>query len=470
MEIQVNNLTSKLITDNPKILEALHKKYSFKVPGYQYTPQYKRKVWDGTKSYFKKNGEFRTGLLHRIEEDLKLIGVPEKDLYLSGDPVTVDPMFWGNPESILPVDKYEYKDFQRDAIYFALDRKRCIVESPTSSGKSVMMAGLIKNLQEIQVKKIVVLFREKGILKQTYEFFKSCGIENLGINFGEGFIYGDVMLSTVQSIHKILDTHLYDAGALIIDEAHQFCKGETTIAAIEAFPNAYFRVAFTATAPTEKSEDIHGRMTLEGAFGEVYVTRTVTDLIEDGSIARPIIQVVEFSPEITESDKDLDYLSIYEKFVTTNTERNNLITKIVSSIKSSGKPTKTLILCKDLQHLEILKSSLNAYSVEGKDSIEDRYSVIKDFLKDPNNPVLIGTNVLQTGISIHEITHMIDARGLEGRVPTLQGLGRGMRKSDGKHEFYFFDFYDKVPYMEDHSKKRIKHYKKLELEINYVKL
>lgn len=470
MEIQVNNLTSKLITDNPKILEALHKKYSFKVPGYQYTPQYKRKVWDGTKAYFKKNGEFRTGLLHRIEEDLISIGVPVKDLYLSGESEVVDPLFWGKPEDILPVEKYEYLDYQQEAIYYALDNKRCIIESPTSSGKSVMMAGLIKNIQAMDRGKIVVLFREKGILQQTYEFFKACGLKDLGINFGEGYIYGDVMLSTVQSIHKILDTHLYESLALIIDEAHQFCKGETTIAAIEAFPKAVFRVAFTATVPTEKAEDIHGRMVLEGAFGKVYVTRTVTDLIEDGAIAKPIIQIVEFNPTLTDKDKDLSYLETYEKFVTLNEERNNLIVKIVNHIRSSGKKSKTMILCKDLKHLEILKSKLNAYSVEGKDSIDERYKVIKSFVKDKDNPVLVGTNVLQTGISIHEITHLIDTRALEGRVPTLQGLGRGMRKAEGKHEFFFFDFYDKVPYMEDHSKKRIKHYKKLNLEINYVKI
>ena len=447
----------------------MHEKYGFKVPGYQYTPQYKRKVWDGNKHYFKKTGEFRTGLLHRVRKDLELIGASPKDIYLSGDPKVIDALWDGALNDVANVDNFEYRDYQKEAIYFALENKRCIVESPTSSGKTLIMAGLIKNLQSTRIEKIVVLFREKGILRQTYEFFKSCGIKGLGINFGEGFIYGDVMLSTVQSIHKILDTHLYEAGALIIDEAHQFCKGESTVAAIEAFPNAVYRVAFTATVPSEK-QDIHGRLTLEGAFGEVYVTRTVSDLIDDGSVAKPIIQIVEFAPTLTEKDKELSYLELYEKFITKNEERNSKVVSLVNLIKSSGKPSKTLILCKDLNHLEILKAKLNAYSVEGKDSIEDRYSIIKSFIKDKNNPVLIGTNVMQTGISINEITHMIDTRALEGRIPTLQGLGRGMRKDSEKSEFYFFDFYDKLPYMEAHSKKRIKHYKELELEINYVKL
>ena len=76
---------------------------------------------------------------------------------------------------------------------------------------------------------------------------------------------------------------------------------------------------------------------------------------------------------------------------------------------------------------------------------------------------------MQTGISIDEITHMINARGLSGEVPTLQGLGRGIRKAKGKDEMYFYDFYDRMPYLEEHSIQRANHYKRLKFEVQNVR-
>ena len=461
MEIQVGNLISKLVTDNPKLLEVFHEKYAYKVPGYQYTPQYKRRVWDGKKSYFKKSGEFRTGLLDRITSDLITIGVNRNAV--SGDPLIVD-------DFVLPVKgvkNFNYFDYQEEAIQEALNCKRMIIESPVGSGKTLIMAGIVASLAP---RRMIVLFKEKGILKQTYDFFKKCGIKNLGINSGEGYIDGEVMLTTVQSIDRVLDSHLDQAEVLMVDEAHQFCKGETTVAAIESFKNAIWRIAFTATVPSEKN-DIHGRLTLEGAFGGVYSTRSTDDLIKDGKLAKPIIQILEFNPTLDKVDDDLSYQELYEKYIVSNELRNSQISQICNSISSKNKSSKTLILCKNLCQVQHLKNLLpGSVSVEGKDTLEERYEIIQSFIADTKHPILIGTNVLQTGININEITHMINARGLEGEIPTIQGLGRGIRKSEGKTEMHFYDFYDKVPYLEKHSKSRIKHYESLKFEINYAKL
>ena len=80
MRIVKDTLTSILETDNPKIIEALRTKYSFSVPGYQYSPAYRSRRWDGKKRYFASNGRFRTGLLTRVLKDLELIGVNTKDI------------------------------------------------------------------------------------------------------------------------------------------------------------------------------------------------------------------------------------------------------------------------------------------------------------------------------------------------------------------------------------------------------
>jgi superfamily II DNA or RNA helicase len=462
MKITVGNLTSTLETDNPKIISALRDKYAFSVPGHEYSQAYKNRRWDGKKRYFGANGKFKTGLISRILKDLREIGV--KDIEWENKP---------EPESffIPEIGNFKYREYQEKAIYQCLKRRRAIVDSPTGSGKTLIMAGCIAALQWGDNPKIVVLFREKGILNQTYEFFKRCGIKNLGYNSGEGYIPGQVMLSTVQSIERIIDTHLQETEVLMVDEAHQFCRGETTIAAIESFSNASYRLAFTATPPREGAKDINARMVLEGAFGSVYTTRTAEDLIKDGALAKPIIQIVDNNnlPLEDAVEDDLSYLDIYDQYVVNCDTRNDKIKAIVSKIYRSNPNAKILILVKNLQHIENLQERIgNCYTIEGKDDIDSRYDIINKFVKDDEAATIIGTNVMQTGISIDEITHMINARGLSGEVPTLQGLGRGIRKAKGKDTMYFYDFYDHAPYLENHSKQRIRHYKRLKFEVHNV--
>jgi len=460
MRIVVGNLTSTLETDNPKIISALKEKYAFSVPGHEYSQAYKKRRWDGKKRYFGANGKFRTGLLRRIVADLENIGATDIE--------------WENrleeQEPFIPsVGNFEYREYQEKAIYQCLKRRRAIVDSPTGSGKTLIMAGCIAALQHGQDVTAVVLFREKGILNQTYEFFKRCGIRDLGYNSGEGYVPGKVMLSTVQSIEKIIDTHLHETELLMVDEAHQFCKGETTIAAVESFPNASYRLAFTATPPREKAKDINARMVLEGAFGPVYTTRTAEDLIKDGALAKPIIQVVDNTP-VSSVENGLSYLDIYDQYVVNCDQRNDKIKDIVSKVYQSNPKAKILILVKNLQHIENLQERVsNCYTIEGKDDIDSRYDIINKFVRDDKAASIIGTNVMQTGISIDEITHMINARGLSGEVPTLQGLGRGIRKAEGKDKMYFYDFYDRIPYLENHSKQRIQHYKRLKFEVHNVR-
>lgn len=461
MRIIVGNLTTALETDNPKIIQALKDKYAFPVPGYQFSPAYKARRWDGKKRYFGANGKFKTGLLDRILKDLKAIGVEDIDW--------VDRVEESEP-FIPSVSKFEYREYQEKAIYNCLLKRRAIVSSPTGSGKTLIMAGCIAALQHgNEDLHAVILFREKGILKQTYEFFKQCGIEGLGINSGEGYEHGKIMLSTVQSIERIIDTHLDQSTLLMVDEAHQFCKGDTTIAAVESFPNATYRLAFTATPPREGSKDINARMVLEGAFGEVYTTRTAEELVKDGSLAKPIIQIINI-PEPSSVDSDLSYLDIYDEYIVNNEFRNNVIKDTVSKVYKGNSNAKVLILVKNLQHISNLKSLIpNCYTIEGKDDIGSRYDIIKEFINDEKPATIIGTNVMQTGISIDEISHMVNARGLAGEVPTVQGLGRGTRKAEGKSEVYMYDFIDNVKYLKAHSDQRIKHYTNLKFEVRYVK-
>ena len=126
------------------------------------------------------------------------------------------------------------------------------------------MAGLVKALAG---RKMVLLFNAKQLLTQSYDFLtKTCGMDNIGLCFGEGYIYGDIMLCTVQSIERILDTHLEEAEVLMVDECHEFANGKTTLAALRSFPKALYRIGFTATPPSDSIP----KLNLEGSLGPVW--------------------------------------------------------------------------------------------------------------------------------------------------------------------------------------------------------
>tara|TARA_R110002020_G_scaffold9704_7_gene38009 strand:- start:133 stop:1512 length:1380 start_codon:yes stop_codon:yes gene_type:complete len=451
MEIKVSTLKSQIITDNPELLKALRELYSFKIPGSEYSPAYKRGGWDGKQHFITNTGKFPTGLLSRVLADLKKIECePEVEYDHS---ITSE---WYHHE-LITIDRFKYYDYQENLINQALDKKRGIIKSPTGSGKTLIMAGILKALSG---RKTVVLFNAKQLLTQTYEFLtEDCKMKNIGICYGEGFVYGDVMLCTIQSLEKILDTHLKQSEVLLVDECHEFSKGRTTLAAINSFPKAVYRLGFTATTPSERIP----KYNLEGAFGPVIEVANTADLVEKGKLTRPIIQLVDRPYDCSGLDENMSYEEVYDTYIVNNTTRNDIIKNIVYEI-TKKQSARILILTKSLAHGRILEDLLKEFVrcsfIEGANSIGERYKAISEFRRESSASVIIGTRVLQTGVNIKEITHLINARGLKGEIATLQALGRALRKFEGKDNAYIYDFLDKEKYLKNHANQRKKHYQK----------
>jgi superfamily II DNA or RNA helicase len=434
VKIFVKTQNSRIETDNPKLLKALYELYSFKIPGAEYSTAYKRRNWDGKQHFLSRSGVFRSGLLDNLVKNLAKIDCTPEIIY--EDKTTISPKSWD-------IEGFTYYDYQRG-----------IVKSPTGSGKTLIMAGLVKALSG---RKMVLLFNAKQLLTQSYDFLtKTCGMDNIGLCFGEGYIYGDIMLCTIQSIEKILDTHLDETEVLMIDECHEFANGKTTLPAIRSFPNALYRIGFTATPPNDPIP----RNNLEGALGPVWEVVNTSGLVDSGKLTKPLIQLIDRNYDASGVDEDMSYLDVYEEYIVKNADRNDKIKEIVNDIKNKNKNARILILTKSLDHGRTLEDLLgsNCEFLQGCDSVGERYEAISRFRGHRGPSVLIGTKILQTGVNIEEITHFINARGMKSEIATLQALGRALRKHDSKQEVYVYDFMDKEKYLEDHSRARKRHY------------
>ena len=450
MKIFVDILNARIETDNPELLKALYDLYSFKVLGAEYSTAYKRRQWDGKQHFLSRSGVFRSGLLDSVLKNLKKIEcIPEIEYTHS---ITAERYH----HQSITIDGFKYYDYQKELIDIALDKKRGIVKSPTGSGKTLIMAGLVKALSG---RKMVLLFNAKQLLTQSYDFLtKTCGMDNIGLCYGEGYIYGDIMLCTVQSLEKILDTHLEETEVLMVDECHEFANGKVTLPAIRSFPKAVYRFGFTATPPKEPIP----RNNLEGALGPVWEVVSTSSLVDSGKLTKPLIQLIDRQYDASGLDEDMSYLDIYEEYIVNNDERNNKIKEIVNEIRKTTKGNRILILTRSLAHGRALENLLEGQCefLEGANSVGERYQAISRFRGCSESSILIGTKILQTGINIEEITHLINARGMKSEIATIQALGRALRKHESKEEVYIYDFMDKEKYLEDHSRARKRHYEK----------
>jgi len=459
MQIDIGIQYSKLHTDNQKLLQALRSLYSFSVPGSVYTPARRYGRWDGKTHFISVIGKFMTGLLPRILEDLKRIDC-EPTLNYTYDRNIITPQNW-------EIEGYTLRDYQEESVRVGISNHRAIIQAPTGAGKTLIMAAIIKALHG---RKITLLFDAKHLLTQTYKFLTDeCGIDSVGLCYGEGYIYGDIMLCTVQSIEKILDTHLYKTEVLMVDECHKFAVGPYRLRAIRSFPNAQYRLGFTATVPTE-SIPLHS---LEGALGKAHEIRTTKDLVDKGHLTKPSIQMISMDKPKDDNlgnCSNYSYEDAYDTYIVNHKERNEKIVNIVNTIRSNYDNARILILVNRLEHGQNLQSILEGpcFYLRGEDDLGKRYSTIRRFVTCSESSVLLGTRILETGVDIREITHFINARGLKSPIATIQALGRSLRLHDNKDRVFIYDFMDRGRYLAEHSRKRYNTYKKEGHEVEII--
>lgn len=447
MKIFVNNIYSTLKTEDLDILKAFGKKYSCKLPGYQYTPQYKSGWWKGDKQYFSsKTGKFGTGLLKFIQKDLDYI-----DRVYDIEDSRQTP-----PYNDFSIDGVSLRPYQETLVSEALNLKTCIIQAPTGAGKTIVLASLLKACEDMTG---LVFFTKKQLLHQTYEYLQGVGID-CGIAFGEGVDIKPITLCTVQSVAKVLDSHLESSDFIIFDEVHEFSKGKLTTKVVKSFPNASIRIGMTATPPTDK----FAKLNVCSFLGPVVEEVTAEDLINLNFLTKPTIRMIDLQEENLDDFTTSSYLEVYQQMVVDNEERNEIISDIALAPKA--KNTKVLILTNNLKHSENLHKLIpEAYRLEGSDSLDIRNKTVEKFRNSSKPSIIIGTVIFQTGIDIPELTHLINARGLRSDIATIQALGRTLRKHKNKEEVFIYDFIDKVPYLIGHSKKRIQSYKSLGFEV-----
>ena len=432
------------------IAQELSDYFTFFVPGYQFVPAYKSRMWDGRIRL----ADLRTftiyhGLVPYIEKFCQ-----ERDYKLSIDTDINATENFSVVEAKQFIDTlnlpHEIRDYQFKAFIQAVRNKRMLLLSPTASGKSLIIYTIVRWLQEADFKKGLLIVPTTSLVEQMYSDFVSYGYDSeeychRQYSGKEKHTNKFLTITTWQSIYKNDKDYFEQFDFVLGDEAHQFkAKSLTTI--LSGCSNAKYRVGTTGTLDGTQTH----RLVLEGLFGPVYKATTTSELIEKGQLASFKIKclILKYHESLCKQARDWDY-NTEKDFIVSYKPRNDFIKNLTLSLDGN-----TLVLFQLVEkHGKELYESIKAeaknrhvFFVYGGTDVEVRESVRSITEKEKNAIIVASYGTFSTGINIRNLHNIIFASPSKSRIRNLQSIGRGLRQSEGKDKAVLYDIADDLRY------------------------
>lgn len=313
--------------------QEIHEYFSFRVPGYQFVPAYKNKLWDGFIRLFSlKDFTLYAGLVPYVEKFCK-----ERDYTLEIDSqLNLTENF-----SIVEAEKFiqtlklphEVRDYQLKSFIHAIRNKRMLLVSPTASGKSLILYLIVRQFLSANYKRGLLIVPTTSLVEQMYKDFASYGFDSDSYchrqySGKEKHTNKFLTITTWQSVYKNDPEYFHQFDFVLGDEAHQFkAKSLTTI--LSNCINADYRIGCTGTLDGTQTH----RLVLEGLFGPVYQSTTTSELIKQDHLASFKIKclVLKYPEEICKLAKTWDYHSEID-YIVNNVKRNEFIKNLTLSL------------------------------------------------------------------------------------------------------------------------------------------
>ena len=477
IRVRMLNHSYMAIQSNASQEQELREFFSFFVPGYRYMPAFKRKVWDGrVKLYNMVTKQMNVGLYHHLRKfcadrfyPLQIIEHEEYGIPSQKDDVDHPQLV----KYLASLDApFEPRDYQYKAISHGIENKRCLLLSPTGSGKSFIIYNLLRFVKSKKdVGRTLIVVPTTSLVEQMYKDF-----EDYGYDVGNEchMIYSgkdkvtdkDVIISTWQSIYKFGTEWFEQFDCVFGDEVHLF-KAKSLSTMMDKCINAKYRFGTTGTLDGTETN----KLVLEGLFGPVFTVTSTVKLQESKQLADLEISILllKYHNDICQRMKDKTYQEELD-YIVTNERRNKFITKL--SVDQKG---NTLVMFQFVEKhgkilYDMIKKSVEGnrkvFYVSGEVDTSDREQIRGIVEKEKDAIIVASLGTFSTGINIRNLHNIIFATPSKSQVKVLQSIGRGLRKSDDGSVTNLFDVADDLSVKEyknftlRHSAERIKIYTK----------
>ena len=459
--------------------------FTFEVPGFKFMPQYRNRVWDGKIRLFSyATGQIYTGLYPYIldwckKNDVQVVdGTKIKDTKIDDKKL----------EQFLKALKIplEIRDYQIEAFRHSIEKSRCLLLSPTASGKSLiiylMLIFNLLRLKDTKQDKILIIVPTTSLVEQLFKDFKDYGY-NSDRNIHRIYQGHDkdtnkrVIISTWQSIYNLPKKWFKDFGMIIGDEAHLF-KAVSLTKILTKLEDCKYRVGLTGTLDGTKTH----KLVLEGLFGAVNKVVSTSELQERKQLAdlKIICLILQHDATARQFLKDKSYQEEMD-YLVSNTKRNKYIRNLCLSLQGNS-----LCLFQYVEkHGELLKDLIEekaqdrkVFFVHGGVEADEREN-IRAITEQSDNAIIIASyGTFSTGINIRNLHNIIFASPSKSRIRNLQSIGRGLRLKDNNSAATLYDIADDLTYNEkenytlQHFKERINIYNSEEFnyEIHNIEL
>ena len=248
----------------PSVMMEMSDFFTFTVPGAQFTPKFRAKVWDGKIRLLNTmTGLIYYGLLSYIEE---FCHKREYQIEYLSDFSTEEFSIKEAKEFIAKVKPtFQPRDYQLDAFVHAVRERRSLLLSPTASGKSFIIYLLVR----YYAKRTLIIVPTTSLVSQLASDFVDYGFDSdtyvhrvfAGRDKGSR---KPITITTWQSIYK-LPKEFFDSFDVVIgDEAHLF-KAKSLTSILAKLSGCRYRFGLTGTLDGSQTH----RLVLEGLFGPV---------------------------------------------------------------------------------------------------------------------------------------------------------------------------------------------------------
>ena len=464
-------------------LRMLSDYFTFKVPGAEFTPQYRNKFWDGKIRLANlRDSSIYAGLTGDITKFAKDMDV---ECYFEGTQSDfLDQTDNGFLDKFIEVlkpyskgERIEMRDYQKEAFKTAVTKQRCLLLSPTASGKSLIIYALIRWWLETHDRKILIIVPTISLVGQMYNDFLDYSnnkFDNMhGITGGvKKETAQRVVISTWQSIYKMPAGWFAQFGSVVVDEVHH-AQSKSIQSIMNKMLVCPDRVGLTGTLQEAKTHEL----VLKGLFGTVHKMISTKELMERDQVSQMNIRLLQlrYEEDDRKKVKDLNYNEEVE-FIITHEKRNKLVAKMASTL-----PGNTLVVFSRLEHGKEIYDKIDTekklYYVAGETDKDSREAV--RHMAENNDVVIVASlGVFSTGVNIRNLHNLIFAHPTKSKIKVLQSIGRILRKSDNGQKATVFDIIDDLKYKSRdnfalrHSNERFKYYttEEFDYKINTIDL
>jgi superfamily II DNA or RNA helicase len=426
--------------------------FTFFVPGYQFVPAYRNRIWDGKIRLFAlQSGQLYLGLIPYLKEFCVERGytfeheelTDDYSVYLAEKFIkTLNLHSNGNP--------IEVREHQINAFVHAMRNRRALLLSPTASGKSLIIYLICRQLLDYQNLRGLIIVPTTSLVEQLYSDFGDYASETGFKNFmhvhriyqgKEKTTDKAITISTWQSLYQMDKEYFEQFDYIIGDEAHLF-KAQSLTTIMTAANKTKYRIGLTGTLDGTKTH----KLVLEGLFGPVEKVITTKELIDKKQLSDFTIKclVLKHSDEICAEMKNVTYAEEIQ-YLIANEARNRFIRNLTISLK-----TNTLVLYQMVEkHGKILFDMIKekagerkVFFVHGGTETTDREEV-RRIMEIENDAIVVASfGTFSTGINIRNLHNIIFASPSKSRVRNLQSIGRSLRQSEGKAIATLYDIAD----------------------------